>query len=1325
MDPAQWDAFICHRGPDAKQTFASFLHYTLDVQGIRAFFDHKMVGGTNPSDVMEAAMRTASWGVVVLTPRFFESKWCMKELGAFLDRGKILPVTLELEVDDIDATRIVGGCLEGVQSVVWKKWGGELWKACDMEEAAWRSLVGRVAREAVVVKSEDSNDYWGELINELVTNLARKLDRLVVESRVARSTVTPPYLRNLEFLGRDNELAELHATLLKPQSRVSISSMGGMGKTQLALEYVYRHLWEYWKVLWVNGSSESLITNYLGLAEDLGVLLEKEKRGEAAKGGGQGGEEIACIRGGLERPRVPCLLVLDDVADESQLRHLLPRTGECRVLVTTRVNLPSYLHEIRLKELAEADRLRLMRGTPLLGPPEFEEGLRKLAEKFGYLTLALSVCSAWLRESNLHPAELLQRIDDEELASAFRGREADPIFEKNPDLLALFQASIEQIRRLKGTPAGRLGERIIWVGGWFAGVPIRIDLLASAVLVNDLDSPDDNACCLCGLLALCRQGGNQDVSRKAKGDIKAAVDELVKFNLADRAFVEGLQGGRQAGGMVLHAILRSFGRVRGGPESAVSMIKSLVEEGDAASDTEHFQHACDLPIPPKANPRVLLNAADTEGAVNGILLPLVFHYQRKGLYFKARDAISGANIDGISDELQGRYLDRWASCLEACGQYAQSLPLYERALRILEKALGPEHPAVANTLNNMAGLHYSQGEYEEAMSLYGRAVSIAEKVLGPEHSDMATMLNNMAEPLKSQGKYEEALLIYERVRRKREEALGLEHSLVATTLNNMAGLHYSQGKFEEAMPLYERSLRINEKALGPEHPLVASTLSNMAYLLASQGKYEEALPMYVRSLCIKEKAWGLEHPSVAATLNGMANLLKSQGKYEEALPMYVRSLCIKEKAWGLEHPSVAATLNGMANLLNSQGKCEEALLLYKRSLRISEKALGPEHPDVATTLGNMAGQLQKQGKYEEALPLYQRSLRISEKALGPEHPDVAIALNNMAGLLKSQGKYEEALPLYKTGLHILDKVLGSEHPNTAALLNNMAELLRSQGKYEEAMPQYERALRITEKVLGPEHPDVATTLNNMANLHHSQGKYEEALPLYEKGLRIRKKALGPEHPDVAATLNGMAGLHYSQGKYEEALTLYERSLRINEKALGPEHLDVATTLSSMANLLRSQGKYEEALSHYNRISEKALGLVHPWVATTLNDMAYLLVSQGKYEEPLPLYERSMAIYEKALGPEHPWVATPLKNMADLLRDQGKYKKALPLYERFLRMSEKALGPEHPDVAVTLNDMAGLLRSQGKYEEALPLYQRALSIREKALGPGHPDVATLA
>jgi CHAT domain-containing protein/Tfp pilus assembly protein PilF len=344
----------------------------------------------------------------------------------------------------------------------------------------------------------------------------------------------------------------------------------------------------------------------------------------------------------------------------------------------------------------------------------------------------------------------------------------------------------------------------------------------------------------------------------------------------------------------------------------------------------------------------------------------------------------------------------------------------ERSLKIYEKALGPEHPRVAMSLNNLAVLLETQGNYAEARPLQERALKIREKALGPEHPD------------------------------------------VAMSLNNLAMLLQTQGNYQEARPLFERALRIVEKALGPEHPDVALSLNNLALLLQTQGNYGEARPLYERSLKIREKALDPEHPDVANSLNSLAGLLETQGNYEEARPLFERSLKIYEKALGPEHPKVALSLNNLASLLKTQGNYDEARPLYERSIKIWEKALGPEHPDVATSMNNLASLLCEQGDYGGARPLYERSLKIYEKALGPEHPDVARSLNNLATLLCDQGNHEEAHPLFERSLKIREKALGPEHSKVATSLNNLAALLSRQGEHERAQPLSARCLRISE-----------------------------------------------------------------------------------------------------------------------------------------------------------------------------------------------------------------------------------------------------------------------
>ena len=345
-----------------------------------------------------------------------------------------------------------------------------------------------------------------------------------------------------------------------------------------------------------------------------------------------------------------------------------------------------------------------------------------------------------------------------------------------------------------------------------------------------------------------------------------------------------------------------------------------------------------------------------------------------------------ANIasDDIGPVL-ARVLDQAGLYLHDRAAHAEALPLFERALAIRERALGPGHPDVAQSLNNLARLYHVQGAYERALLLYERALAIREKTLGLDDPYVAQSLNNLAELYRALGAYERALPLYERALAIWQKAPGHD-PLVATSLNNLGLLHRALGAYERALPLYERALAIREKTLGLDDPLVAQSLNNLAELYRALGAYERALPLHERSLAISEKALGPYHPHVAQSLNNLAELYYDQGTPERALPLYERALAIIEKAHGPDHPHVANPLSNLANLHYARGAYERALPLLERALAIRERALGPGHPDVAQSLHNLAALYCAQGAYERGSPLLERALTISRRRSAPTIP---------------------------------------------------------------------------------------------------------------------------------------------------------------------------------------------------------------------------------------------------------------------------------------------------------------------------------------------------
>ena len=183
-----------------------------------------------------------------------------------------------------------------------------------------------------------------------------------------------------------------------------------------------------------------------------------------------------------------------------------------------------------------------------------------------------------------------------------------------------------------------------------------------------------------------------------------------------------------------------------------------------------------------------------------------------------------------------------------------------------------------------------KGRYDEAKaeSLYKRALAIREKALGPDHPLVAQSLNNLAALYLQKGKYTKAEPLFERALAIREKALGPDHPHVATSLNNLAALYLQKGKYTKAEPLFERALAIREKALEPDHPYLVQSLKNLAALYQVQGQYPKAEPLYKWSLSILEKTEP-NHPKVATTMEKLAGLYKKMGREDEAKKLLDRA----------------------------------------------------------------------------------------------------------------------------------------------------------------------------------------------------------------------------------------------------------------------------------------------------------------------------------------------------------------------------------------------------------------------------------------------------
>ena len=239
--------------------------------------------------------------------------------------------------------------------------------------------------------------------------------------------------------------------------------------------------------------------------------------------------------------------------------------------------------------------------------------------------------------------------------------------------------------------------------------------------------------------------------------------------------------------------------------------------------------------------------------------------------------------------------------------YNESEKHFRHALEVNKSQLGPAHPAVATTLDDLAGLLSAQGKDNEAESLYRDAIAAFEQKTrseDPFNPLLVFSLQNLAKLLLKRSSYREAEILYLRALEIAESQLGLDHAVTASSVIVLLNLIQHHSQDVKAKPL-ERIV-VDQSKLEAGHPSAALELNRTGSWAQHQGMYEEAERFYQWALAIFESRFGAEHQTVAYSLSCLANLSAVMGKNKEAETLFGRALHIYESQLGRNHPLTIA-----------------------------------------------------------------------------------------------------------------------------------------------------------------------------------------------------------------------------------------------------------------------------------------------------------------------------------------------------------------------------------------------------------------------------------
>ncbi|MBW4446067.1 MAG: tetratricopeptide repeat protein [Spirirestis rafaelensis WJT71-NPBG6] len=772
-----------------------------------------------------------------------------------------------------------------------------------------------------------------------------------------------PWSGATKFVGREKELELLHQ-LLQENDSVAIAAvvgMGGVGKTELALQYALLQR-EFYSggICWCGVKSGDVglqVVQFARIHFELNPLTDLDL--------------VAQVKYCWQRWREGnVLLVLDDVTIYKEIQpYLPPSSTRFKVLMTTRKHF-GQIQKLSLDVLQPQAALELLR--KLVGEERVDVETRNfasLAERLGHLPLGLELVGRYLaRKEDLSVTEMLQRLEKKKLKERSLSQ---------PEENMTAQRGVEAAFELSWDELNDTDKQLACLLSLFAAAPIPWELVESClpdVDAEELEESRDDQLLNLHLL-----------QRKAKGiyQLHPLLREFFQAKLEAPPFEENSGDVKQAFAKVIIAVAKDI------PDNPT--LKQITDVSPA------------IPHLAEVTNNLIQHVSDEDliWAFGGNAQ----FYKGQGLYDKAEPWLKQC-LEVTKKRLGEEHpdvatsLNNLALVYRHQGHYSKAELLYRKALELMRHLLGEEHPDVAASLNNLALLYKSQGRYTEAQPLYQQALELMRRLLGEEDPHVALSLNNLALLYSDQGRYSEAEELLLQALELRRHLLGEEHPDVALSLNNLAALYNSQGRYSEAEPLLLQALELRRRLLGEEHPDVAQSLNNLAELYRDQGRYSEAQPLHLQALQLMRRLLGEEHPHVATSLNNLAGLYSDQGRYSEAEPLHLQALQLRRRLLGEEHPDVANSLNSLAVLYRYQGRYSEAEPLYKQALELRRHLLGEEHPRVAFSLDNLASLYRSQGRYTEAEPLFLQALKISEQLLGIGHPFTITVRGNYAICLR-------------------------------------------------------------------------------------------------------------------------------------------------------------------------------------------------------------------------------------------------------------------------------------------------------------------------------------
>jgi hypothetical protein len=804
----------------------------------------------------------------------------------------------------------------------------------------------------------------------------------------------PP--RNPNFTGRRELLQFLHERLHEGTTAVlpeAVHGMGGVGKSQLAVEYVYRSQADYDVIWWIPSERPAQISLALTeLAQRLGLPVGIEANTAVPA-------VLEALRTG--QPYKNWLLIFDNAEDPKVVRDFFPAGGgNGRILVTSRN--PQWANAARSLEVnvftREESKELLRRRGPVLDDADAE----RLAEALGDLPLAIEQAATWRAETGM-PADEYLRLFDEKRTEMLG---TDPPVDYEVPVAAAWNVSLDQLV-VKDPAAARL----LQVCSFFAPEPISRQLFAAArnqSIVPELD------------------GALRDPIK-----LNRALREVNRYALA--------RIDHRTNSIQMHRLVQ-----------AVLVGRMTPAERETMRHGAHKLLAAGDPNEPASSHFWSRYAEIYPHLVASGAIDCREPYVRELVLNEAKYLYHWGDHEG-SRQLSQKIYERWrswagdddpltlkvASWLAwinfVVGRYPEAAELNALVYETHRRLAGEDDEDTLEALGNVAADRRVQGEFAEAQRLSEAVYRGLVASVGEDDPSALNAAHNLAVSLRLSGEFQRAAELDQDTWARKVQIFGEDHELSLITLEGLVIDRRELGDYLGARRTQEDILaRYRMLVKDEDHPRMLGASRLLAVVSRRAGDHAAALELSREVLRRLVRRYNPDYPAALAAALNLSMDLRHSGDLAGALAQCQDTEARFRRIYGADHPHALAALVNLAITYRLAGDAESAHDTDAAALEGFRRRLGENHPSTLVCSVNLASDLYAKGEFAQARRHDEKTVDRCREILGDRHPSTLACVANLALDLRALDESAQAESLHAQTVAALTEALGEDHPATRA-----------------------------------------------------------------------------------------------------------------------------------------------------------------------------------------------------------------------------------------------------------------------------------------------------